>query len=291
MKRSTAKVEFGLDGGGPLQLGEWHFKEELSATPTSSILKVEHGKTGEIYVDKWYDLRSLQRLYYGGEDPRQRIEREIHLLSSCDHPHIQKLVEVFDDPDSQTVHLLQPFAPLGSLQNVLPSQQQLCLCFSQIADALHYLHSRSVVHRDIKPSNILCFGNDRFVLSDFSSASVLTENGKLEDTQGSPAFLSPEECQGGEFDGRSADVWAFGVTLFAASFQGFPFEIRPRNEADFVQTFMAVTRCLANNKLTIPDEADERLKILIQTCLERDPTLRPSFAEVIRSDWFQRKSQ
>jgi serine/threonine protein kinase len=201
------------------------------------------------------------------------------------------LVSVFDDPDSQTVHLLQPFAPLGSLQSALPSlsQQQLCLCFSQIADALHYLHSRSVAHRDVKPSNILCFGNDRFILSDFSSASLLAADGKLADTQGSPAFLSPEECQGGEFDARSADVWAFGVTLFFASFRCFPFEIRARDEADFVQTFLAVTRCLANNKLIVPEEADERLKCLIRGCLERNPARRPSFSEVIRSDWFRRE--
>jgi serine/threonine protein kinase len=169
-------------------------------------VKVEHVKTGEIRVDKWYDLRSLRRHFYVGEDPLDRIEREIKLQSVCEHPHIQSLIEVIDCPISRSVHLIQPFAPLGSLQST-PSPPPLRPCFAQIASALDYLHSRGIAHRDVKPGNILCFPSGRFVLSDFSSASALGPDGVLEDTQGSPAFLSPEECRGGAFDGRRADTF------------------------------------------------------------------------------------
>jgi serine/threonine protein kinase len=134
----------------------------------------------------------------------------------------------------------------------------------------------------------LCFAHDCFVLSDFSSASLLSGDGRLEDTQGSPAFLSPEECRGGSFDGRSADVWAFGVTLFFTSFRRFPFDIRAREETDFVQLLLSVTRCLATNALEIPTEADKELAALIRACLEMDPARRPTISEVSRSNWLQK---
>jgi [calcium/calmodulin-dependent protein kinase] kinase len=269
--------------GQPVELGDWKFRDELGATGTSRVFLISQASTNDPFVDKYYDLKALRRLFFDGS-PLDQIQREIRIMSTCDHPNIQKLTEVIDDPSTNTLHIIQPFATLGSLEQLakkLPIPE-LRICFSQIAKALRYLHSRNIVHRDIKPSNILCLREHEFVLSDFFVAS---ESSDLSDTQGSPAFLSPEECFGKWFDGKAADVWSFGVTLYFAAFGGFPFGIRASQEVEFVQLFMAVTQALRQNMLLFPSPVDPMLKDLLGRCLAKEASQRPSFDEIVRHEW------
>jgi serine/threonine protein kinase len=288
--RSLAELKIDFYGT-PLSIGEWLFKEELAFTACSRIWKVEHSQTHTLSADKWCSLRELRRAKPTGVDPSSRIDQEVSLLASCDHPHIQSLIAVIADPQSHSVHLLQPLAPFGSLANQLPSlsQRQISLCFAQLADALSYLHSRGIAHRDIKPSNVLCFSHDQYVLTDFSSAAQLGADGVLADTEGSPAFLSPEECGGGPFDARAADVWAFGVSLYFCVFKCFPFGIRAGSEVAFFQTLLSVTRCLERNPLAIAADADSDLAALLRACLAKEAVARPT-AEGLREFAFLRRN-
>jgi hypothetical protein len=96
-------------------------------------------------------------------------------------------------------------------------------------------HRQGVLHRDVKPANILLDG-DRVVLTDFGIASIddataLTATGQL---VGSPAYLAPERINGRPTT-AAADVWALGVTLYAAITGRSPF-----HRADTQATLAAV---------------------------------------------------
>lgn len=91
--------------------------------------------------------------------------------------------------------------------------------FSQLAEALYYLHEEAkVIHRDIKLDNILFSKeNDRVLLTDFTIArSHIEDKSRLFDSEGTPAFTAPE-CHIVENEGylpKPTDMWSFGICLY-----------------------------------------------------------------------------
>jgi serine/threonine-protein kinase len=86
---------------------------------------------------------------------------------------------------------------------------------SQLLAGLEEAHQLRIVHRDLKPSNVFLTA-DRAKLLDFGIArqegpdTNLTQTGEV---LGSPKYMSPEQIQGEELDGRS-DLYAIGVLTY-----------------------------------------------------------------------------
>jgi len=74
-----------------------------------------------------------------------------------------------------------------------------------------------VVHRDIKPDNIIISTDDvNALLVDFGIAMTVDDVKKLTGTGyviGTPAYMSPEQSNGDNLDGRS-DLYSLGITLY-----------------------------------------------------------------------------
>ncbi len=95
----------------------------------------------------------------------------------------------------------------------IPLDQALRLT-QQIAEALDCAHAQGIVHRDIKPANILVTLEGQAKITDFGVAKLslthLTIPGRV---FGTPAYMAPEQIDGGRVDGR-ADIFALGVILY-----------------------------------------------------------------------------
>ncbi|MBC7974866.1 MAG: serine/threonine protein kinase, partial [Myxococcales bacterium] len=105
--------------------------------------------------------------------------------------------------------------------------------FNQIASALVACHGKGLVHRDLKPSNIfLCnrsFDPMFVKVLDFGTAKLTAPAPGMRRTQygvviGTPAYMSPEQCEGkGAIDHRS-DIYSLGCMLYEMLTGTLPFE-------------------------------------------------------------------
>lgn len=276
---------------------EYEFLDEIGKGALSTVYLTQNSTTFEKGAAKVYKLSYLFKDTLANEiSPLTAVQNEIQILNMLDHRYIVPLLEVIEDESTNALILIFPYAENGNLQNAIDSNQlytifppeTLQICFFELAQALKYAHSINVVHRDIKPENILIFNEKLFLLSDFSVSTQLQEfNDKLNDTKGTPVFLSPEECAGGFFDPKPADVWSFGISLYLSYFKELPFNLGKVKVAQIAMVY-AVEQTLNKTTLTFPEDVDipYSLKTLLETTLDKDPLKRPTFEEIIKNEWF-----
>src|SRR5262249_22826920 len=103
--------------------------------------------------------------------------------------------------------------------------------FKQICDGLTHAHQKGLIHRDLKPSNIILTKTESGATSvkiiDFGIAKVVSTQAedkltRTEEIFGSPQYMSPEQCQGDELDGRS-DIYSLGCVMYEAITGRAPF--------------------------------------------------------------------
>ena len=162
---------------------------------------------------------------------KQRFEREAKTISSLNHPHICVLYDVGhqDGIDYLVMECVEGETLAKRLEKgPLPLEQVLKLG-AQIADALDKAHRSGVVHRDLKPGNIMLtsagaklldFGlaKSAAVMSGVTLTAAVPTNPVTPVTQegsivGTFHYMSPEQVEGKEVDGRS-DIFSLGAVMY-----------------------------------------------------------------------------
>jgi hypothetical protein len=152
----------------------------------------------------------------------------------------------------------------------LPVASVLALA-AGLAEGLGAIHAAGVVHRDLKPSNVLLAADGPrvidFGISRAVDAPQLTRTGMV---IGSPAFMSPEQVEGGAV-GPASDVFSLGAVLvFAATGQG-PFG--PGAPTALMYRVVHGTPRL--------DRLPGPVRPLAERCLAKDPGQRPTAAQFL----------
>uniref|UniRef100_A0AAY5KMT4 Eukaryotic translation initiation factor 2-alpha kinase 1 n=1 Tax=Esox lucius TaxID=8010 RepID=A0AAY5KMT4_ESOLU len=164
--------------------------------------------------------------------------------------------------------------------------EQTLSILHETLEGVEYIHSRGIMHRDLKPRNIFLHGPECHVrIGDFGLACrdiIIDDEEKLTSTPlntvGTFVYAAPEQLKGSHYDSRS-DMYSIGV-LALELFQPFGTEMeRVRTLED-----------LREGK--VPHSFSQRWPVLakyITLLTSRDPSLRPSAAQLLKSELFSSK--
>ncbi len=226
----------------------------------------------------------------------QMFEEEIKITVGLTHPNIIQIYDYGKNDDQYFMameyvegkNLRQFVKRLADMKSMF-SIDMSCYIISQVCHALAYAHafkdrmsgkSLGIVHRDISPQNVMISYDGAVKLFDFGiakakSASEATRAGVI---KGKPSYLSPEQINGEELDGR-CDIFALGIVLW---------ELLTAKRLFVAETDMGVLRLIQSAKIEPPSTFNpavpQSLDAIVLKGLTRDKNKRYQSAEEFQRD-------
>ncbi|AES98115.1 putative protein kinase CAMK-OST1L family [Medicago truncatula] len=240
----------------------------------------------DIFTKELFAVKFIER----GQKIDDNVQREIMNHRSLKHPNIVRFKEVLLTPTHLAI--VMEYAAGGELFERICSagrfsEDEARFFFQQLISGVSYCHSMLICHRDLKLENTLLDGSTapRVKICDFgySKSSVLHSQPKS--TVGTPAYIAPEVLTKKEYDGKIADVWSCGVTLYVMLVGAYPFE-DPADPKDFKKTISKILSV----QYKVPDfvrVSPECINLLSQIFVA-NPEKRITIPEIKNHPWFLR---
>lgn len=261
------------------------------------------GGMGEVYLARDTRLgrnvaiKLLPDSHRLASDRILRFEREARAASALNHPNIITIYDIgsCDAGRFMVMELVegQTLREILAAGSALPSLAPLG---GQIAKALAVAHAAGIIHRDIKPANIMVRKDGYVKVLDFGLARLMHESGgpsPLEVTNpgqilGTVAYMSPEQARGQSLGG-SSDVFSLGTIFYEMATGRHPFQADSA-----VATLYAIHSQQPVAPSAVNPHIPPPLEALILAMLNKDPSLRPTGAEVdaalVGSSWTGRRA-
>lgn len=245
----------------------YHLKTTLGAGGMASVYLAT-----QISLDRQVAIKVLDASLIEDALIQAQFAQESKLIASLNHPNI---VQVIDQGVSDQGHpyFVMPYIKSISLDSILNrsdvNETRKIDIAIQVCKALAYAHRNGVIHRDIKPGNILVDYDGHVRLVDFGIAGYFAINEKpnlIKDDSlimGTDAYMAPEQIEGANKATHLSDIYSLGVVMH--------------------QLFLGILpHQFIDNESSNNNEFTEKLKPIIDMCLEPSPEKRPVNADEIR---------
>ena len=259
----------------------YEIKETLGKGKFGLVKSAIHKKTGKKVAVKVMSKKEMSV----SDVELQR--REIEILKMCQHPHIIRLLDIFENQDY--IYIVMEnlsggdlFSYLEKRKFTIPEKRAKDISH-QIATALYYLHSYGVAHRDLKPENILMATNDDdadLKIVDFGLSKIIGPNETSLDPFGTLSYVAPEVLLQKPY-GKEVDLWSLGVITYLLLSRVLPFDDEDDKEIAR-QTIQDPPDFSFHPWEKVTQAAQDVCKAL----LEKNRHKRPSLEAVLNMEWF-----
>lgn len=275
--------------------------EEMGQGAYGQVKLARYKKSGVKLVLKYVTKRRILVDTWTRDRRLGTVPLEIHVLDylrrdGLKHPNIVEMLDFFEDDVNYYIEMVPHGLPGMDLFDYIElrvnmEEAECRSIFSQVARAIHHLHSKAlVVHRDVKDENVVLDGEGKIKLIDFGSAAYI-KNGPFDVFVGTIGeffptstfhndphadtkkdYAAPEVLAGKLYRGKEQDVWALGILLYTIVYKENPFysidEIMDRD-------------------LRVPYVMSEENIDLIKSMLDRDVEKRITIEGVMAHPWLR----
>jgi serine/threonine-protein kinase len=296
LRKFAGELPLGKHGGK--DGGKLVVSDDLETKPTVGryeiIGELGQGAMGVVYkgrdpkINRLVAIKTIRFSDDFEEDQIREVKgrffKEAELAGKLSHPSIISIYDVGEDYELtyMAMELLDGKDLDGFCQKdrLLPLRNVLDIV-GKTAEALDYAHTQGVIHRDVKPGNIMLLKNGSVKVTDFGIAkAVSSSHTKTGIILGTPNYMSPEQINGREIDGRS-DIFSLGVVFFQLLTGRLPFGGKTLTEL-----FYQITQAQHPSPRQINPKVIKPCEQLIDKALAKDPDQRfqraADFAKYLR---------
>ena len=271
-----------LELGPGVQLGEYVIESFVGA-----------GGMGEIWrgsqpqISKSVAIKVLRESLLDNEVAVARFLQEARSVNEIKHRNIVDIFSFGELSDGRPYFVMEYLEGKTMGQYIqdhgpLPFSEIVSV-FTQICRALQAVHDRGIVHRDLKPDNIFLLQDESgepFVkILDFGVAKLMTPESKgltqVGAMIGTPAYMSPEQCEGSKKVDHRTDIYAIGILLFELITGRTPYE-EPNEGSGSVLVKQMSMDAPAPSTMVQNREIPAAVDQFTRSLLEKDPEDRPA---------------
>ena len=233
---------------------------------------------------------------------KARFQKEAEAASALSHQNVVTVHDFGFTPSGQAFFVmdclegqtLEEMIEAAQLKGEKIPLARAIDIFAQGCDGMDHAHRKGIIHRDIKPSNIVVIkqedGTDLVKIVDFGIAKVLSPPEGEQPQQitlageifGTPAYMSPEQCNGQAMDGRS-DLYSFACLMYE-TLSGTP----PHIGDTFINTIVKHIQDRPKSfEEIVPDsKVPAHIEAVVMKCLEKSPSDRYASATELKQALF-----
>jgi serine/threonine protein kinase len=272
-------------------IGNYLVTQKLGEGGMGSVYLAEHPSIG-----KKVALKVLHSEFSTNQEVAQRFFHEAKAVNDIGHPNIVDIVDFgilqAGAGREQLVYFIMEYlagvtlSHLVRTESPLPPERALTIAL-QVADALSASHKCGIVHRDLKPDNIILLqrGRERdfvklldFGIAKLTGSAVGSHQTRTGIVMGTPAYMSPEQCEGRPNLDLRTDIYALGIVIYEMLTGRVPFVGEGYGEI-LVQHLTQRPAPVSQFRMLSP-----HVEVVVMKALEKRPELRyPTMEEFMRA--------